>query len=254
MRWASSKPPRSSSRPAERLRGSHRRCSCAISRRCTTLPASDPRPWSFRYRWICSAICPFGGTKQRDDGRCRRHAHRVMPPDGSMSCSERRQALSFLREPVWSKAPDPDTLRPNHARRGGTNMSKLEHIRPSGLHHNPAYSHVVVAAGARTIYIAGQVSTDEEGRVVGEGDLAAQTTQVMHNIGLALKAAGASYANIVKITTFVVGYKPELRPIIGKARSAFFEGMEPPASTLVGVTALAAPEWLIEIEAVAVVD
>jgi enamine deaminase RidA (YjgF/YER057c/UK114 family) len=84
--------------------------------------------------------------------------------------------------------------------------------------------------------------------------LAAQTTQVMQNLGLALKAAGASYANIVKIVTFVVGYKPELRPIIGKARSAFFEGMTPPASTLVGVSALAAPEWLIEIEAVAVID
>jgi len=130
-------------------------------------------------------------------------------------------------------------------------MPRLEHLRPSGLHHNPAYSHVVVASGARTIYIAGQVSTDEEGRVVGEGDLAAQTTQVMQNLGLALKAAGASYANIVKIVTFVVGYKPELRPIIGQARSAFFEGMTPPASTLVGVSALAAPEWLIEIEAVA---
>ena len=76
----------------------------------------------------------------------------------------------------------------------------------------------------------------------------------MTNIGLALKAAGATYADIVKITTFVVGSKPELRPIIGKARSAFFEGMDPPASTLVGVSALAAPEWLIEIEAVAVVD
>ena len=88
----------------------------------------------------------------------------------------------------------------------------------------------------------------------GAGDLAAQTTQVMQNLGLALKAAGASYSNIVKITTFVVGYRPELRPIIGKARSAFFEGMEPPASTLVGVTALAAPEWLIEIEAIAVAD
>ena len=75
-----------------------------------------------------------------------------------------------------------------------------------------------------------------------------------YNLGLALKAAGASYSNIVKITTFVVGYRPELRPIIGKARSAFFEGMEPPASTLVGVTALAAPEWLIEIEAIAVAD
>jgi enamine deaminase RidA (YjgF/YER057c/UK114 family) len=133
-------------------------------------------------------------------------------------------------------------------------MARLEHLRPSGLHHNPAYSHVVTTSGGRTIYISGQVSVDEEGRVVGEGDLAAQTTQVMHNLGLALKSAGATYANIAKITTFVVGYKPELRPIIGKARSAFFEGMEPPASTLVGVTALAAPEWLIEIEAIAVLD
>lgn len=133
-------------------------------------------------------------------------------------------------------------------------MSKIEKLRPSGLHHNPAYSHAVRTSGARTIYLAGQVSTDEEGRIVGEGDLAAQTTQVMHNIGLALKSAGATYADIVKITTFVVGYKPELRPIIGKARSAFFEGIEPPASTLVGVSALAAPEWLIEIEATAVVD
>jgi enamine deaminase RidA (YjgF/YER057c/UK114 family) len=139
------------------------------------------------------------------------------------------------------------------AHQGGTTMSK-QHLKPSGLHNNPAYSHVVVAQGARTIYISGQVATDEEGRVVGEGDIAAQTTQVMQNLGLALKAAGASYSNIVKITTFVVGYKPELRPIIGKARSVFFEGMEPPASTLVGVSALAAPEWMIEIEAVAVVD
>jgi len=129
-------------------------------------------------------------------------------------------------------------------------MSRLDHLRPSGLHHNPAYSHVVTASGARTIYISGQVSVDEEGRIVGEGDLAAQTTQVMQNLGLALKAADATYANIVKITTFVVNYKPELRPVIGKARSVFFEGMEPPASTLVGVTALAAPEWLIEIEAI----
>ena len=133
-------------------------------------------------------------------------------------------------------------------------MSKLKHHSPPGLVHNPNYSHTVVASGGRTVYIAGQVPTDADGKVVGGSDLGAQTTQVMHNIGLALKAAGATYADIVKITTFVVGYKPELRPIIGKARSAFFEGIEPPASTLVGVSALAAPEWLIEIEAVAVVD
>ena len=58
-------------------------------------------------------------------------------------------------------------------------MPKLDHLRPSGLHHNPAYSHVVTTSGARTIYISGQVSVDEEGRIVGEGDLAAQTTQVL---------------------------------------------------------------------------
>ena len=72
-------------------------------------------------------------------------------------------------------------------------MPKFNHLRPSGLHHNPAYSHVVVAQGARTIYISGQVSTDEEGRVVGPGDIAAQTTQVMTNLGLALKSAGAAH-------------------------------------------------------------
>ena len=133
-------------------------------------------------------------------------------------------------------------------------MPKLDHLRPSGLHHNPAYSHVVTATGARTIYISGQVSTDEEGRIVGEGDLAAQTTQVMQNLGHALKAAGASYANIVKITTYVVDYRPEHRTVIGQARAPFFAGGAPPASTLVGVSALALPEWLVEIEAVAVVD
>jgi enamine deaminase RidA (YjgF/YER057c/UK114 family) len=91
-------------------------------------------------------------------------------------------------------------------------MPKLDHLRPSGLHHNPAYSHVVTAVGARGIYISGQVSVDEEGRIVGEGDLAAQTTQVMQNLGLALKAAGATYANIVKITTCAPSSARPARP------------------------------------------
>ena len=58
----------------------------------------------------------------------------------------------------------------------------------------------------------------------------------------------------MKITTYVVNYRPELRAVIGKARAPFFTGGAPPASTLVGVTALALPEWLVEIEAVAIVD
>ena len=133
-------------------------------------------------------------------------------------------------------------------------MSTLEHPRPKGLLHNPGFSQVVAAAGPRTIYTAGQVSIDERGALVGDGDLAAQTAQVMRNVGLALAAAGATYADIVKITTYVAGYKPEHRTVIGQARAPFFAKGTPPASTLVGVAALALPEWLIEIEAVAVVD
>lgn len=133
-------------------------------------------------------------------------------------------------------------------------MSTIEHPRPEGLLPNPAYSHVVVGSGKRTIYTAGQVSVDERGALVGPGDLAAQTAQVMRNVGLALAAAGAGYSDIVKITTYVVNYKPEDRAVIGKVRATFFAGGTPPASTLVGVAALAMPEWLVEIEAVAVVD
>ena len=133
-------------------------------------------------------------------------------------------------------------------------MSTVEHPRPEGLLHNPGFSQVVVASGARTIYTAGQVSTDERGALVGASDLAAQTVQAMRNVGLALAAGGATYADIVKITTYVVNYKPEHRAVIGKARAPFFASGTPPASTLVGVTALALPEWLVEIEAVAVVD
>ena len=132
-------------------------------------------------------------------------------------------------------------------------MSTIEYPHPQGIAINPAYSHVVVATGARTIYISGQVALDEHGAIVGAGDLAAQTTQVMRNLGLALAAAGASFADVVKITTYVVNYRPEQRAVLGQARAPFFAGRTPPASTLVGVAALAAPEWLVEIEAVAVI-
>lgn len=133
-------------------------------------------------------------------------------------------------------------------------MSKLEHPRPQGLLHNAAFSQVVAATGTRTIHTAGQVAIDEHGELVGGSDLALQTEQVMRNVGLALAAAGAGFDDVVKITTYVVNYKPEHRAVIGLARAPFFAGRTPPASTLVGVSALAMPEWLVEIEAIAVVD
>jgi enamine deaminase RidA (YjgF/YER057c/UK114 family) len=138
-------------------------------------------------------------------------------------------------------------------RRWSKQMSTIERPHPKGLLHSPAFSQVVIASGARTIYTSGQVSIDERGALVGAGDLAAQTAQAMRNLGLALAAAGARYGDIVKTTTYVANYKPEHRAVIDQAKKPFFEG-EPPASALVGVSALARSEWLVEIEAVAVTD
>lgn len=132
-------------------------------------------------------------------------------------------------------------------------MSMIEYPVAEGLPVAPTYSQVVVASGTRLIHVAGQVSVDAEGRLVGEGDLAAQTTQVMRNVGLALAAAGAGFGDVVKLVTYVVDYRPEHRAVIAAARGAFFAGGHLPASTLVGVSALAVPGWLVEIEAVAVV-
>ena len=97
-------------------------------------------------------------------------------------------------------------------------MSAIEHPHVDGLFKNPAYSHVAIASGARTIYISGQVAMDSQGNLIGAGDLGAQTEQVMRNLGLALAGAGASFADVVKITTYVVDYEPEHRAIIGKVR------------------------------------
>jgi enamine deaminase RidA (YjgF/YER057c/UK114 family) len=133
-------------------------------------------------------------------------------------------------------------------------MSELRHIRPDGLFNHPAYTQVVSAQGSRTVYVSGQVATDADGNLVGGDDLAAQTEQVMKNLRTALSAAGAGFADVSKITVFVVDYRPEHRPVIAEVRGRYLAADRPPASTLVGVTALAAPEYLIEIEAVAVVD
>lgn len=129
----------------------------------------------------------------------------------------------------------------------------IERPIPKGLLNNPAFAQVLIASGSRTVYTSGQVSVDEQGNLVGPGDLRAQTIQAMKNLELALKSAGASFADVVKTTTYVVNYRPEYRSIIGEAKKPFWAG-KAPTSALIGVNALALSEWLIEIEAVAVVD
>ena len=130
----------------------------------------------------------------------------------------------------------------------------LQRLTPEGLFKPAAYTQVVVASGRRMVFVSGQVSIDAEGKVVAPGDLPGQARQVYANLRAALEGAGAAPEDVVKLTTYVVGYKPEFRPRIGAARSMVFDSTALPASTMVGVQALAEPEYLIEVEAIAVTD
>lgn len=125
-------------------------------------------------------------------------------------------------------------------------------LNPPTLCPTFGWTHVVSAAAGRTIYVSGQVAVDEKGEVVGKGDLAVQTEKAFDNVKHALAVAGATFRDVVKTSLFVVGLKPEHVPVIRAARARYVDPAHPPASTLVGVSALVGPDWLIEIEAVAV--
>jgi enamine deaminase RidA (YjgF/YER057c/UK114 family) len=112
---------------------------------------------------------------------------------------------------------------------------------------------VVAATGGKTVYVSGQVGVNERGEVVGKGDLRAQTEQTFKNLQHALAAVGAGFRDVVKTNLYVVGLKPEHVPILREVRSRYVSAEHPPASTLVGVSALVGADWLIEIEAVAVI-
>ncbi|HET7291255.1 MAG TPA: RidA family protein [Vicinamibacteria bacterium] len=128
-----------------------------------------------------------------------------------------------------------------------------QHVNPPGLQTPTGYTHVVAASGGKTVYVAGQVALNATGNVVGKGDLGAQARQVFANLRTALSAAGATPADLVKITWYVVGYKPDMLPALREARTAFLGEAKSPASTLVGVAALAREDFLVEVEAIAVV-
>jgi enamine deaminase RidA (YjgF/YER057c/UK114 family) len=129
-----------------------------------------------------------------------------------------------------------------------------EYINPPGLNKPPGYTHVVTALGGKQIFIAGQTAWNANGELVGPGDLRAQTVQAFENLKTALEAAGASFADVVKYTTFVVNYSPEVRPMLGEVREKYVPMERPPAHTLIGVQSLARDGMLIEIEATAVID
>jgi len=130
----------------------------------------------------------------------------------------------------------------------------IDFINPPDLSPTFGWTHVVSVKGGRTIYISGQVAVDRHGQVVGKDDLKAQTEQAFENVLRGLKATGATFNDVLKTTLYVVGLRPEHIPIIREVRSRYVSATQPPASTLVGVSALVGADWLIEIEAVAVID
>lgn len=129
-----------------------------------------------------------------------------------------------------------------------------EAINPETLPPPPGYSQVVKTSGGTTVYLAGQVAWDRDRNIVGEGDFEAQTRQVFHNLVEALGAADAAMADLVKIGIYVVDHDLEKLAIIRRVRDELPNGVTPPASTLLGVAALAVPGLMIEIDGIAVVD
>ena len=129
----------------------------------------------------------------------------------------------------------------------------LECINPPDLPTPTTYTQVVVARGTKLIFVSGQEPEDIQGKLVGRGDFAAQARQVFANLGRALAAAGALPRQVAKITIYVVGYRRDYHlPIIEDARVTLF-GDHKPANVVMGVASLS-PDYLIEVDALAVVD
>jgi len=124
-------------------------------------------------------------------------------------------------------------------------------VRPASMQNSPAYSHAVIKSGT-PVFVSGQVALDGNGEIVGEGDIRAQTQQVLANLRTVVVACGGSVDDIVKLTVYTTDLA--YRPAIGEARAAMFRAGESPASTFVVVSSLADPRFLVEIEAIAVIE
>jgi enamine deaminase RidA (YjgF/YER057c/UK114 family) len=136
-------------------------------------------------------------------------------------------------------------------------MSKpsKEFSSPKTLIPPAGYSHIAKVNRGTIVYLAGQVASDASGKLVGEGNFEAQAEQVFRNLKIAVEAAGGTMADIVKLNIYLVAEVDQAEvPKLRAIRNRYVNTEKPPASTLVVVSRLAQPGWLIEIEAVAALD
>jgi enamine deaminase RidA (YjgF/YER057c/UK114 family) len=128
-------------------------------------------------------------------------------------------------------------------------------INPPDLFDSRQYgfAQVVVTSGGRTVYCSGQVAWDEHEDIGAPGDLAEQTRRALANVGRAMAAAGGSLADVVSLRIYIVGDYIRNTAAVRGALLAAFPPDQQPATTWLGVTALANPEFAIEIEAIGVI-
>lgn len=132
----------------------------------------------------------------------------------------------------------------------------IERINPPALYDSLrfGFSHATLQTGGKTLHLAGQVAWDAQTNVIGGGDVAAQTRQALANLKQVLASVGCTPADVVRLRTYVVNHSPDkLGPILGEI-AAFYGDATPAPNTFIGVSALALPEFLVEIEAVAAVS
>lgn len=133
----------------------------------------------------------------------------------------------------------------------------IELLNPDTLYQPPHYAQLAVARGSRSVYISGQLAVDAQGALVGAGDLAAQATQAWLNLATALAAVGATMDDVARLTVYLPDWSPARLPQLaaGIGAAARQGGFRPRRTmTLIGVAALAAPEYLVEVEATAVLE
>jgi enamine deaminase RidA (YjgF/YER057c/UK114 family) len=130
---------------------------------------------------------------------------------------------------------------------------QVQHINPDDLSKNPAFTQVVIVSGpAKTIYVGGQDAVDVSGAIVGKGDIRAQVEQVFGNLQTALKASGAELEHIIKWNIYIVQGQP-LRPAFEVSQQIWDARPNPPAISVMFVAGLANPDFLVEMDAIAVV-
>jgi enamine deaminase RidA (YjgF/YER057c/UK114 family) len=130
---------------------------------------------------------------------------------------------------------------------------EIHFANPKSVHAVTGYSHAGYFEGpAKVVYISGQVARNENGETVGIGSVEEQTRQVFKNISSIVSSLGGDLGRVIKLNIFTT--RLDQVPTIRKVRDEYFAGKELPCSTLVGVTGLVSPDFLIEIEAVAILD